>query len=253
MMTEDRERHLEQDRRLRAGDCPNGHGPPRLNGAQWQCNSCLCSVNVGHPALPVTARIRREAAPRFPERPPIPPCSDLRFSTGDREGGTNFLRTGLANRGVNDMAGRGPAPKPAHLRQRRGRKSTAAELVAPETPNVPELPSGSRKWHELTLNWWRDVWASPMASEFLDTDAAGLARLAILVDDFNAAEMSSERVRLLTEIRLQEARFGLSPVDRARLHWEVAKGEEAERRRRPEKPARPDRVADPRLALKVVS
>lgn len=151
------------------------------------------------------------------------------------------------------MAGRGPAPKPAHLRQRRNRKATAATLAAPERPRVPRLPAlDDHEWHRLTRAWWRHVWESPMASEFLPTDADGLGRLAILVDQF----YWTSDARLLAEIRLQEARFGLSPVDRSRLQWEVAKGEEAAGRRRPaaaSEAAAPDggRV-DPRQVLRAV-
>lgn len=154
------------------------------------------------------------------------------------------------------MAGRGPAPKPAHLRQRRNKKPGAAQLEAPEKPRVPKLqnPDG-REWHKLTRAWWRNVWRSPMASEFLDTDIDGLARIALLVDEYYKSTKASEMTKLMTEIRLQEARFGLSPVDRSRLQWEVAKGEEASRKRQPKQQARagqPD-GNDPRNNLKVVS
>lgn len=156
------------------------------------------------------------------------------------------------------MAGRGPAPKPAHLRQRRNRKSTAATLEMPpegERRRAPTLPNpDGRKWHRLTRAWWRRVWQSPMASEYLETDVDGLARLAILVDDFHKAESAKERKELLQEIRLQEARFGLSPVDRSRLQWEIAKGDEATRRRQPPRPseATPEPAADPRQLLRAV-
>ena len=156
------------------------------------------------------------------------------------------------------MAGKGPAPKPAHLRQRRNRKSTAATLEMPpegERRRAPTLPNpDGRKWHRLTRAWWRRVWASPMASEYLETDVDGLGRLAVLVDDFHKAESAKERKELLQEIRLQEARFGLSPVDRSRLQWEIAKGDEATRRRQPPRPseATPELAADPRQLLRVV-
>jgi len=93
-----------------------------------------------------------------------------------------------------------------------------------------------------------------MASEYLETDVDGLARLAILVDDFHKATSAKERKELLQEIRLQEARFGLSPVDRSRLQWEIAKGEEAERRRPPRPVEEPQQqpAADPRAILRVV-
>lgn len=154
------------------------------------------------------------------------------------------------------MAGRGPAPKPAHLRQRRNRKAGAATLTAPENPRVPELgnPDG-REWHPMTLRWWQRVWESPMAGEYLDTDIDGLERLALLVDDFYNATGATARKDLMQEIRLQEARFGLSPVDRSRLQWEVQKGEEAARKRRPREQASgsgEQHRGDPRQALRVV-
>lgn len=87
-----------------------------------------------------------------------------------------------------------------------------------------------------------------MASEYLPSDVDGLGRLAILVDEF----YKTLDPKLMTEIRQQEARFGLSPVDRSRLQWEVAKGEEADRRRNP--PQRKQAAGDdPREALRAVS
>src|SRR5690554_4240430 len=100
------------------------------------------------------------------------------------------------------MAGRGPAPKPAHLRQRRNKKAGAATLAAPtEQVKVPALqkPVKEWQWHRLTRAWWRNVWQSPMAGEYLDTDIDGLARLAMLVDLF----YKSADPKLMAEIRLQ--------------------------------------------------
>ena len=149
------------------------------------------------------------------------------------------------------MAGRGPAPKPTAIRQRTNRKATAATLDAETTPVVkaPVLPKiEGVAWHRLTVSWWRDVWASPMAGEFLETDVHGLTRLARIINEFN----ETGDVKVMTEIRLQEARFGLSPVDRARLQWEVAKGDEAERKRKPTPPKK-HLSGDPRDVLRVVS
>lgn len=146
----------------------------------------------------------------------------------------------------------GPAPKPAHLRQRRNRKPGAAVIEAPVAARVPRLPDvAGREWHPLTRAWWRNVWRSPMAGEYLDTDRDGLGRLAMLVDDYYVAP----NVKLAAEIRQQEARFGLSPVDRSRLQWEVQKGEEAQSRRRPQPSpgGAVDAADDPRQALRVVS
>lgn len=155
------------------------------------------------------------------------------------------------------MAGRGPAPKPAHMRQRRNRKAGAAVLTAPENPRVPELTSpDGREWHPMTLRWWERVWESPMANEYLPSDVDGLERLAVLVDDFYLATSASNRKELLQEIRLQEARFGLSPVDRSRLQWEIEKGEQAARKRQPPKEPATEPAGriqgDPRQVLRVV-
>ena len=87
-----------------------------------------------------------------------------------------------------------------------------------------------------------------MAGEYLPTDIDGLARVALLVDDY----YKNPKKDILAEIRLQEARFGLSPVDRSRLQWEVLKGEEAERKRKPPKQEYPASSKDPRGILGVV-
>jgi hypothetical protein len=151
----------------------------------------------------------------------------------------------------------GPSPKPASLRQRRNKKAGAATLVDPaqgtKKLKAPPLQNpDKRKFHRLTRAWWKRVWASPMAAEYLPTDIDGLARLALLVDNYYADPTGKKAKETLAEIRLQEARFGLSPVDRSRLQWEVQKGEEAERKRRPPPKAHDPSVVDPRRVLGVV-
>jgi hypothetical protein len=87
-----------------------------------------------------------------------------------------------------------------------------------------------------------------MARGYFDTDVDGLARLALLVDNF----YKNPGKELMSEIRLQEARFGLSPVDRSRLQWDIAKQDEAEKPDIP-KPAKYQKAAnDPRGILRVV-
>jgi hypothetical protein len=152
------------------------------------------------------------------------------------------------------MAGKGPAPKPANLRQRRNKKVGATTLSVAEPDQavktkVPTLQNpDKRKFHKLTRAWWKRVWSSPMAGEYLPTDIDGLARLAILVDEY----YKKPHREVMAEIRLQEARFGLSPVDRSRLQWEVSRGEEAERKRRPPEPQHKKSEKDPRGILGVV-
>lgn len=155
------------------------------------------------------------------------------------------------------MAGRGPAPKPVALRQRRNKTSTNAQLPSQDEASsfdVPELfdRQDGEAWHPGVIEWWESVWRSPMAQEFLDADMkGGLYLLADLHQLRWTVEGRSALVDVAKEIRLQEVRFGLSPIDRRRLQWEVARGEEAERRRTAPGRARVEE-GDPRAALKAV-
>lgn len=141
----------------------------------------------------------------------------------------------------------GPAPKPAHLRQRVNKKPGAATIEAPDSPGIPEIPNPDRRtWHLLTLEAWKRAWQSPMASQWLDSDVDGLGRVALLWDAF----YKQPDVKYLAEIRLQEQRFGLSPLDRSRLQWEVNRADESERKR--PRPQLQRTGTDPRAVLMAV-
>jgi TFIIF-interacting CTD phosphatase-like protein len=165
-----------------------------------------------------------------------------------------FLCTSL---GGLKMGGRGPAPKSSKIRQRRNKKSGATNLSSTENTKdvkrkIPKLQNpDNRNFHKLTKDWWKRVWNSPMAGEYLPTDVDGLARLAILIDNYYHEPVAKNSKEIMGEIRLQEARFGLSPVDRSRLQWEIQKGEEAEKKRGPKKSSTPSHHADPRGILGV--
>lgn len=114
-------------------------------------------------------------------------------------------------------------------------------------------------WHPMTLSWWVDVWASPMAPEFDDSDKHGLFALAVVVNDFWSTDRPTLRRDLIAEIRQQSQRFGLSPIDRRRLQWEIERTEEAQERgarRRSAAPlqvsARTGKSSDPRVNLHAV-
>lgn len=144
-----------------------------------------------------------------------------------------------------------PTPKPAGMRQRRNRVSTSAKLSADPKLKAPDLPD--RLWHPMTLAWWRDVWSSPMAPEWDESDQHGLFLMAVLVDEF----WLSPSKDLAAEIRLQRQAFGLSPIDRRRLQWEIDRGDEAtertKKRRTKPSPSKGDEPpADPRSILHAV-
>lgn len=141
----------------------------------------------------------------------------------------------------------GPTPKSKQTRQRRNRASTEATLsvVEPVRKQAPQLPRG-RIWHPMTRAWWKDVWHSPMAAEFLQADIHGLFRLAILIDSF----WLNPTKELAGEIRLQQTAYGLTPIDRRRLQWEVERVEKVAQKRRPPNASTSD--GDPRSQLRVV-
>jgi hypothetical protein len=110
----------------------------------------------------------------------------------------------------------GPLPKPASQRRRRNRTVKPTTLgkgggKAPRLLNEKELLPETRAW-------WATVWGSPMAAVWLDADVPALTRLAGLVDRLHRGEGTS---RVLGEIRALEDRFGLSPMARRRLQWEI--------------------------------
>ena len=136
----------------------------------------------------------------------------------------------------------GPLPKDPAVRQRANRATTRATLpAAPKRPKVPELPLEAP--HALTVAFWADVWASPMAAEYLAADVHGLYLLAQLVDAFWRSPSTS----LAAEIRLQRMAYGLTPVDRRRLEWTMRHDAE------PEPAPAPRRITDGRAILKAIS
>lgn len=143
-----------------------------------------------------------------------------------------------------------PTPKPAALRQRRNKPKSHAVLDANarpgRVPKMPELAEG-QAYHPMTVAWWRDIWRSPMAPEFLPADIHGLYRLAVLVDAF----WEKPSVQLSSEIQKVGQCYGLSPLDRRRLEWEVAKVEDVQRKRAPV--ARSEGGHDPRSVLHALS
>jgi len=88
-----------------------------------------------------------------------------------------------------------------------------------------------------------------MASQWLDTDVDAMGRLAVLWDEFNKGD-----TKVMAEIRLQEQRFGLSPLDRSRLQWEVARADEAGQKtaRRIDQQRKRTGTHDPRHVLSMV-
>lgn len=156
-----------------------------------------------------------------------------------------------------------PLPKPPGLRQRRNvvpgaaRLPTAASSAANKVPTLPDRDPDSggepADWHPMVLRWWASVWRSPMASEYLDADMqGGLYLLADLHQLRWTLRDSTALKEIAGEIRLQEVRFGLSPIDRRRLQWEVEKGDQAVERTETRRRSKQASAKDPRDVLKVM-
>src|SRR5690606_8458834 len=94
-----------------------------------------------------------------------------------------------------------------------------------------------------------DVWTSPMASEWDDSDVHNVVVVALLYDDIWSATTPKARKDALAEYRLQRADLGLSPYSRRRLEWTIETAAEAksrgERRRSGAAPGQPPTGGQP--------
>lgn len=148
----------------------------------------------------------------------------------------------------------GPAPKDSSTRARRNKTSTAALIAVDPALKAPILPDGY-DWHPMTVRWWNDIWASPMAPEYVSSDSNGMFRVAMLVNDFWLADNPKTRAEMQIRLEKADADFGTNPMARRRLQWEVERAEDAQasgksRRARAATPSTPS--ADPRAILRAV-
>jgi hypothetical protein len=146
----------------------------------------------------------------------------------------------------------GPPPKAAGTRARRNKTSTATVLhLVESTESTWELPTRGdlATWEPLAVRFWSDVVAQLLPSgQLVPTD---FAELYALTDLIHRRWSEDGGVRYSSEIRLAGQRFGITPLDRRRLQWEVEKVEAAvdarKSRRRPTPVGRAK--SDPRSAL----
>jgi len=139
------------------------------------------------------------------------------------------------------VAGRGPAPKAAHVQRRNTPKALASVTALVPDVACPAPPAGLLK---ATQGQWTAFWSSPVA-KLVDTDSdlPALGRLFELVDECARYRTSIRQTPFIegsmgqqvrnpfvkdlqsaqAELRQLEDRFGLSP--RARLSLGVVLGE----------------------------
>lgn len=128
-------------------------------------------------------------------------------------------------------------------------------MTADHDVEAPPLPEGV-VWHPMVLRWWKDIWASPMAPEYVDSDVNGLFRVAMLYNDFWTAETAKERAEIQVRLEKADADYGTNPMARRRLEWQIEATEDSKakgkKRRGEDKPASPPpdpAGGDPRLRL----
>lgn len=150
-----------------------------------------------------------------------------------------------------------PLPKEPSTRARRNKNATHAVLRAVPDAKIPPMPAG-KEFHPDTVAWWNDIWRSPMAPEYVDSDFHGIARLCHIVDAYHVAVDDGDHrlmLSLAAEIRLQGQAFGLTPIDRRRLQWTIEQGEAAEEKTQERRASRavknksPLSAVDPRELL----
>lgn len=155
-----------------------------------------------------------------------------------------------------------PAPKPPGARRRRNAgQSQWQQLPAEGRAGPIPQPRTGRELGEIASCYWETLWTSPMAVTFTDADIQPLTRLAVLVDDRARSETGDGLIEIVesnygggevevvvgkfagdAEIRQLEDRYGVSPLARRRLQWEIRQGDVAEAR--PERSVRVLRAVD---------
>lgn len=123
------------------------------------------------------------------------------------------------------MAGYTP-PKAPERRARRNKDPIPAKTFAVDPTKPYELPMdllpGDEEWHPATLRWWQRWCESPLAAELPEVDWSELEACAVLHHEY----MKKRSFTLASELRLRMAAFGATPVDRARLRYQVAVADE---------------------------
>lgn len=149
------------------------------------------------------------------------------------------------------------AKKDPSVRRRTNATTTRATLTKPVRPKVPPLPKlpDDVKWHPQVVEWWKATWTSEMREQWAAADLHLLYLAAKLQQTFwNPATEVKDMKAIAGELRLIFAHFGLSPMARKSLEWELPKDEPkttpAPRKRAAKKVAPP---ADPRARFRVVS
>lgn len=156
----------------------------------------------------------------------------------------------------------GPNAKHPSVRARRNTTSTRAKLTKKATstrktssPTVPKLPS-TIDWYSDVEAWWADLWGSEPRDEWIDADLHLLFVAARLYQMMLDPETKVTAAKACAgEFRQIMTQFGLTPMARRTLQWEIEKPEDTGKNTPAKKaPAkRAAKKADPRAKFRVVN
>ena len=127
-------------------------------------------------------------------------------------------------------------PKDPATRSRGRKSTTAAKLTPVDNPTIPELPPASEwiegsAWPAPVTSWWSAVWSSPMSSEYDDSDLPGLHMAAMYLALATDQKIRpSERLKAASQHEAAVKNYGLTPMSRRSLQWEILKTDDAQAR-----------------------
>lgn len=110
----------------------------------------------------------------------------------------------------------GPAPKKPDQRRRRNKPAAGDWIQLPidgRKGPAPTLPK-DLELSTTTHKWWKEIWRSPMATQWTDADVPALIELAILRNRFMVGSL-----QFANEVRLRSDQFGLTPEGRQKRRW----------------------------------
>lgn len=143
----------------------------------------------------------------------------------------------------------GPPPKEASTRARSNKASTKATLSLLVEHEVPALPPAEDwianpfvpgtdaydsyvpAWSKAVVDWWDSIWSSPMSNEFHESDNNQLFLAAFYLQQVVTPYAKiGERLKAAAQHEATTRNFGLNPMSRRSLQWEIERGEEAKRK-----------------------
>ena len=110
-----------------------------------------------------------------------------------------------------------PVPKPKDQRRNRNPKMAGDWVQLPNDGYQGSIPSvAGLGLNRASQRWWRAIWRSPMATQWVEGDIPALKELAIL-----RQLLMNGQVSVAAEVRLRSDQFGLTPAGRQHRRWMI--------------------------------